>query len=268
MDKKKRSANVTEEQKTLLLQYMEKNPRFLSDKFSVDFTYKDATILWQKIADILNSCNGISKDWKSWRKCWQDLRSRSKMKQSKINAERNKTGGGTESNLKLSTTEAATLNLICSTSINGHTEINESEVHIGSDSEIHFEIIGNEGEYLQQNVGELIQIGEHNNAVNINMESTEANNNEDKENSLIDNSAYNLNENDNNGSPTTLIIKKREKKLDNVQSIQQPTEILAEVAKQTYQIQSSYYDQKLILKKRKLRLQKRLVNAVEKCNPS
>lgn len=135
--------------------------------------------------------------------------------------------------------------------------------------QIHFEIIGNEGEYLQQNVGELIQIGEHSNAVNINMESTEANNNEDKENSLIDNNAYNLNENDdNNGSPTTPIIKKRKKRLDNVQSIQQPTETMAKVAKQTFQIQSSYYDQKLRLKKRKLRLQKRLVNAVETCNPS
>ena len=39
-------------------------------KFFADFTYKDATILWQKPTDILNSCNGVSKDWKSWRKVY------------------------------------------------------------------------------------------------------------------------------------------------------------------------------------------------------
>lgn len=68
MDARKRSANVTEEQKTLLLQFMEKNPYLMSGKFAADFTYKDASILWQKLTDILNSCNGVSKDWKSWRK--------------------------------------------------------------------------------------------------------------------------------------------------------------------------------------------------------
>lgn len=68
MDIKKRSANVTEEQKTLLLEFMEKNPRLISGKFSADFTYKDATILWEKLTHILNSCNGVNKEWKSWRK--------------------------------------------------------------------------------------------------------------------------------------------------------------------------------------------------------
>ena len=61
-----------------------------------------------------------------------------------INAERNKTGGGTESNLKLNTIEEATLNLICSTSIIRHTKIKESEVQIGLDSQIKFYInLGN-----------------------------------------------------------------------------------------------------------------------------
>lgn len=67
MDAKRRGANVTEEQK-ILLQFMEDNQRLISCTFSADFTYKDATILWQKLTDILNSCNGVSKDWKSWRK--------------------------------------------------------------------------------------------------------------------------------------------------------------------------------------------------------
>lgn len=55
MDAKRRGANVTEEQKTLLLQFMEDNQRLISYKFSADFTYKNATILWQKLTDILNS---------------------------------------------------------------------------------------------------------------------------------------------------------------------------------------------------------------------
>lgn len=68
MDARERGANVTEEQKTLL-QFMEKHPCLMSSK-TADFTYKDATILWQKLTNILNICNGVSKDWKSWRKVY------------------------------------------------------------------------------------------------------------------------------------------------------------------------------------------------------
>lgn len=60
------------------------------------------------------------------------------MKQSKINAERRKTGGGSESQLKLSKTEEATLNLISPVCIDGHTEIQESEVQIQTDTEVKF----------------------------------------------------------------------------------------------------------------------------------
>lgn len=67
-EKRKRSSNVTEEQKMLLLQYMEKNLRLMSGKFASDFTFKDAMNSWKKLTEILNSCNGVNKDWKSWRK--------------------------------------------------------------------------------------------------------------------------------------------------------------------------------------------------------
>lgn len=62
------------------------------------------------------------------------------MKQSKINAERRKTGGGNESNLKLSSMEEATLNLISLICIDGYTEIIESEVQIQPETEIKFYI--------------------------------------------------------------------------------------------------------------------------------
>lgn len=60
------------------------------------------------------------------------------MKQSKINAERRKTGGGSESQLKLSKMEEATLNLISPVCIDGHVEIKESEVQIQTETEVKF----------------------------------------------------------------------------------------------------------------------------------
>jgi len=39
-------------------------------------------------------------------------------------------------------------------------------------------------------------------------------------------------------------------------------------SKQTYKLQNSYCENKLILKKQKVKLQKRLVNATEKCDSS
>lgn len=60
------------------------------------------------------------------------------MKQSKINAERRKTGGGSESQLTLSKTEEATLNLISPVCIDGYTEIKESEVQIQTETEVKF----------------------------------------------------------------------------------------------------------------------------------
>lgn len=63
------------------------------------------------------------------------------MKQSKINAEQRKTGGGSESHLKLSPIEEATLNLISPICIDGHTEIKESEVQIQTETdEVKFNI--------------------------------------------------------------------------------------------------------------------------------
>lgn len=64
-----RAKNVNKEQKEILIQYMEKNPKLISGKFSKDFTYKTAQHLWNKIATELNSVpNGGKKDWHQWRK--------------------------------------------------------------------------------------------------------------------------------------------------------------------------------------------------------
>lgn len=92
----------------------------------------------------------------------------------------------------------------------------------------------------------------------------------DKENTLINSITCNSNENSNDSYSAAPIIKKRKRKShsEKVQSTQQPTQDLANIAKQTYELKNSYYENKLLLKKRQLELQERFVKAAEKCNPS
>jgi len=70
VDRKKRGANITNEQRTLLLEYTNKHPELLKRKFTSSFTLKTAISLWTELAEILNSINGAKKDWKSWRKVY------------------------------------------------------------------------------------------------------------------------------------------------------------------------------------------------------
>lgn len=105
---------------------------------------------------------------------------------------------------------------------------------------------------------------EHN-SFNVNMKNTETKDN-DKEN-------ISTNANDSNEKGNYLpssIIKKRKRKShrEEVQSTQQSTHNLTNIAQKTYEIQNSYYENKLLLKRQKLQLKERLFNAVEKCNPS
>lgn len=68
INRKKRSANITNEQKTLLLEFMDKHPELVKGKFTSSFTVKTPTLLWIEISEILNSANGANKTWKEWRK--------------------------------------------------------------------------------------------------------------------------------------------------------------------------------------------------------
>lgn len=67
-EKKKRGGNISEEQRTLLTEYMKTHPDLVSGKFSKTFTVDRAKNLWKSISEILNACNGANKDWTSWRK--------------------------------------------------------------------------------------------------------------------------------------------------------------------------------------------------------
>lgn len=68
LQRKKRSGNITNEQRSLLIEYMKNHPQLMKGKFSSSFTWKDSIQLWNDIAQILNAVNGTKKDWKGWRK--------------------------------------------------------------------------------------------------------------------------------------------------------------------------------------------------------
>lgn len=90
-----------------------------------------------------------------------------------------------------------------------------------------------EVEYLEENIEDLIQIGEHS-AAYINTKNTKTKDDDDKENTLGDNAASNLSENSNDSLPTpSPITKKRKRKSqsEKVQLTEESTQILAEIAK-------------------------------------
>lgn len=61
---------------------------------------------------------------------WHDFQSRSKKKHSTIKQSMGKTGGGTMNTESLTIQEEEVLNIMCSTSIDGHPEIEESTVNL------------------------------------------------------------------------------------------------------------------------------------------
>ncbi|KAG5890858.1 hypothetical protein JTB14_016291 [Gonioctena quinquepunctata] len=74
--------HVSKVQKECMLKYLQENPRLTNIKFSASFNVKDAQMLWRSLAASLNRLpgRGSVKSWKQWRKTWQDLKSKTKMK--------------------------------------------------------------------------------------------------------------------------------------------------------------------------------------------
>ncbi|XP_031334650.1 uncharacterized protein LOC116164596 [Photinus pyralis] len=128
---KAKNHSINYNQKKMLIEYLKKHPQLVSGKFTSTFTYKNAESQWQEISNILNSIpGGSTKNWKSWRKTWQDLRSRTKIKVSANRRHINGTGGGPYTEDPLSTVEDDIVDIIKIVSIEGHTEVAESEVQI------------------------------------------------------------------------------------------------------------------------------------------
>ncbi|KAK5650436.1 hypothetical protein RI129_001465 [Pyrocoelia pectoralis] len=122
------------EQKRLLIEFIKKHEKLASGKFSNDFTYKQSQLLWQEISNLLNSCGGAEKDWKAWRRTWQDIRSRTKSKRSKYMSERGATGGGPHDKYPMTDYETEVLDLIKSVSVEGHANSQESDTYFNFDA--------------------------------------------------------------------------------------------------------------------------------------
>lgn len=147
---------ITEVQKETMTEFLKKRPNLISGKFSANFTYKNAEMLWKDLEKILNSIPGARKDWKNWRKVcfcfcasskscffyilwlscirdliyfqsWQDMRSRTKSKYASNRRSLNATGGGPSEEIILTKNEESILDIIKVVSVEGHN-VNESIV--------------------------------------------------------------------------------------------------------------------------------------------
>lgn len=71
MEKKSNSKSVTDEQKQLLIDFVQKHPKLCTKKFGPSFTKKNAQSLWLTITKMLNNLVGPKKTWIEWRKVIQ-----------------------------------------------------------------------------------------------------------------------------------------------------------------------------------------------------
>ncbi|CAH1106871.1 unnamed protein product [Psylliodes chrysocephalus] len=134
----RRAANASAEQKRVLLEFFKKNSELESGKFSNDFSQKDAQQLWQEVTKTLNSCgDGAYKDWKAWRKTWQDIRCRTKNKTMKFKRQLGGTGGGPFIDNFVTPFEKQVLDTINVTSMHGHIESVESSTAFSNKSVPH-----------------------------------------------------------------------------------------------------------------------------------
>ncbi|KAK4884227.1 hypothetical protein RN001_000498 [Aquatica leii] len=104
----------------MLVEYMKSKPQLISGKFLSSFTYKDAENEWQLIADSLNCMLGGQKDWKGWRKAWQDFYSRTKVKLAKNRKEAQATSGGVPHLSTMTDVEEDILDIIKKILVEGH----------------------------------------------------------------------------------------------------------------------------------------------------
>ncbi|GLV38147.1 hypothetical protein CBL_10114 [Carabus blaptoides fortunei] len=125
---KRRRGNISSDQKTYLLDFIEQHPKIKTGKFDATFTFKDSSNAWKKIADKLNSIAGAKKDYIHWRKV--NFKNATKSKQAKTKKHQKGTGGGIPLEDKLTPIEERIAELIGTTALMGHSNILESHVEI------------------------------------------------------------------------------------------------------------------------------------------
>ncbi|CAH1104536.1 unnamed protein product [Psylliodes chrysocephalus] len=115
-------------QKELLVELLKlkENEDLISGKFNQKFSYKDSENKWQKIAATVNAVPGSQKDWKHWKKIWQDIRSKTK-KRKAHNQQICGTGGG-QKVVDITDTDEQILELIHPQLISENKDIEENKI--------------------------------------------------------------------------------------------------------------------------------------------
>lgn len=116
---------MTDNQKRTLVEFLKKKTKI----YNLDqFSYKNAQTKWMELSDILNSMPGVFRDWKGWRKTWQDTKSRTKQKASQSKKYVCGTGGGPYlSETELTQDDQNILEIIKPVSVDGHRGAQESD---------------------------------------------------------------------------------------------------------------------------------------------
>ncbi|XP_071651737.1 uncharacterized protein [Temnothorax longispinosus] len=262
-EKKKRSGNISEEQRNLLTEYMTNHPNLVSGKFSKTFTVDHAAKLWQEIAEILNACNGAEKNWKAWRKCWQDFRSRSKSKQGEINVHRRQTGGGELCTTVLTPDEEKVMSLIPKNLTDGHSTSRESTTEMQLNEEDD-DVIIKEVEYFDTDSTTLKTM-----AFDNDIEFLEENYDTVKKSMLAD-----INDNkentfdDNNIESDAVTQGKKPFAIRKLEQTKEASDNLVDIANKDYKLKQEYYKQKLEYIARCAEAKERIASAAERCQMS
>ncbi|KAJ8913395.1 hypothetical protein NQ315_008788 [Exocentrus adspersus] len=117
---------------------MEEDQMLRRGKFSAEFSFKDAQIRWEKITNHLNSIPGARKNWKDWRRTWQDLKKNVKKKNTFIKQSSQVTGGGPPTCVTFTDDDNILLKILDGTTLTGDESVNESTVII-DDTKIVFD---------------------------------------------------------------------------------------------------------------------------------
>uniref|UniRef100_A0A6P7HDD5 Regulatory protein zeste n=1 Tax=Diabrotica virgifera virgifera TaxID=50390 RepID=A0A6P7HDD5_DIAVI len=115
----KYSGSVSAEQKKELIHFIECHPELKSGKFSNEFSWKTAQNLWMHVAEHLNALPGAKKEWKQWRKTWQDMKSTAKRKKTQLKNQLTATGGGPQQDIIITEEDDQILDLVGSVAVEG-----------------------------------------------------------------------------------------------------------------------------------------------------
>ncbi|VEN40528.1 unnamed protein product [Callosobruchus maculatus] len=128
-DAKKRVSPVSQQQKQMLIDFLNNNPELLSGRFTAEFTKKVAQTLWEKITSSLNAVPGGSrKSWLQWRKSWQDMRKHVKAKQVAQHKHEKMTGGGPRNVVSFDSIDQKILDTISPKEIFGDNSVAVPEI--------------------------------------------------------------------------------------------------------------------------------------------